>query len=401
MTTSLRPDYYGSFACLMGGCRLNCCRENWNIPLTREEYAGIRAAAKRRGGELERLCGQALGRGGGGYAHIRHPAGGACPLCSPQGLCRLHAACGPEALGTVCRTFLRSHVLWGSCHRQGCSAACQGMLELLERRTRPIRLETGPFVEDGWTPRLGSLEVTPRQLEQRPLMARLEEIQQACVGLLQRRERPFPQRMLELAAALHGLDAAERAGGPADLTAALQSEAPAAAFPGSLGNALEAAVLFTMIFDHGGTPEEQRFIGAIRGGCGVRLHPGAGGVELRLDQEAYARAASARAALWVERAPYLWEHLTVNGLFTGLLPFGAPEAGVWENTLYFCAVYGVLRFLTAGAALAADPWPATQDALVRGLRKFTHSTELLPRTVDYLRRHGMDTPEGAAALLAL
>lgn len=27
----LRPGYYDKFRCLMSGCQLNCCRDDWQI----------------------------------------------------------------------------------------------------------------------------------------------------------------------------------------------------------------------------------------------------------------------------------------------------------------------------------------------------------------------------------
>ncbi|MBQ9109650.1 MAG: hypothetical protein IJY02_06500 [Oscillospiraceae bacterium] len=53
------------------------------------------------------------------------------------------------------------------------------------------------------------------------------------------------------------------------------------------------------------------------------------------------------------------------------------------------------------AGVADGEWCETEDALVRGLRKYTHSTLLMPRTVEQLRRRGMDSPEGLAILLSL
>lgn len=399
MSDSIRLDYYEKFGCLMGGCRLNCCREGWDIPLMREEYEAMRAAGRREPA-LGALVGRALGREGsppGAYAHIRHDRAGACPLCSAEGLCRLHTACGPEALGSVCRTFPRSHVLWNGRHRQCCSAGCQATLALLAGRKEPLRILTGAFVADGWPEHRGSYLLPPRLLARRPLLARLEDLQQQMAALLQQRELPIGARMGRLAQSLYALDAAEQSGTAAGLPPA--AESPAFPAGGDLREALAAVALFTTPFFQLGTRQEQEFIRGVWRRCGVEFRQGAQGTELRLDQTAFAQSAARRDRLWQQQAPHLWEHLLVNQMFHDCLPFGDGTISVWDSALYFCAVYAILRFLAAGTAELG--WAETEDALVRGLRKYTHSTQLLPRTAEQLKRRGMATPEGLAALLAL
>ena len=400
MNRSVYPDYYPDFRCAMGQCRLNCCRENWQIPLTREEYETIRAAARREKGPLAEQIGAALAREGspeGAYAHIRHGKNGACPLCSEEGLCRLHAACGPEALGSVCRTFPRSHVLWGSRHRQCCSAGCQATIALLKEREQPITFVEGPFVADGWAEDRGTCMVPAARLEERPLLARLEEVQTGLAACLQQRQKPMGQRMAELCDLLYRLEQAEQRG---DREAALDpAGGKAARGKMDFRGALAAVTLFTTVFHQQGSGEEQALIRDVWQACGVAFVPAEGGAALSLDLKTYLAACEAREALWEREAPFLWEHLAVNQLFQDRLPFGNGQNSLWENTLYFAACYAILRFLAAGTAHLG--WQATEDALVRGLRKFGHSTELMPRTVQQLRRRGMDTPAGLDALLAL
>jgi len=399
MNTSIRPDYYENFACLMGSCRLNCCRENWDIPLMKEEYEAIRAAARQNKGELADLIGKALAKEGspaGAYAHIRHGGDGACSLCTAEGLCRLHAACGVQVLGSVCRTFPRSHVLWNGRHRQACSAGCQATIQLLKDREDPIAFVKGDFIADGWASNKGTYSLPEKLAAGRPMLYRLEQLQEEMAAILQQREKPMELRMAQLADSLYRLDKAEKAG---QTDAALPVGSVPEAYNGDLREALAAVTLFTTVFFQLGTAEEQLFIRSVWENCGVRFQQGKMGAELRLDQKAYEDCVKKRDALWTENAPNLWEHLMVNQLFQDRLPFGDGTASVWDSTLYFCAVYAILRFLAAGAADRG--WQVTEDALVRGLRKYTHSTQLMGRTVEQLKRRGMDTPEGLAALLAL
>jgi len=283
MSLSLRPDYYTGFACLMGQCRLNCCRENWDIPLMQSEYEKIRAAGRKSKGELAELIGKALGKEGspaGAYAHIRHGSDGACPLCTAEGLCRLHAACGPQVLGSVCRTFPRSHVLWNGRHRQGCSAGCQATVALLKGRTAPITFVEGEFVADGWEEDKGTFSLPKEALSKRPILGRLEELQPQLAALLQQREKSMGIRMGELAAALYELNRDEKEG-CADAPLTRQEAAPLEE-KADLRDALAAVTLFTTLFFQNGTPEEQSFIGQVWQNCGVRFVQGKMGAELHL-----------------------------------------------------------------------------------------------------------------------
>ena len=38
----LRPGYYDGFQCLMGGCRLNCCKGGWHINFGKKDYLTIK-----------------------------------------------------------------------------------------------------------------------------------------------------------------------------------------------------------------------------------------------------------------------------------------------------------------------------------------------------------------------
>lgn len=83
----LQPDYYETFHCLAGACLDNCCRESWDIPLTKNEYMKLTGA--RRSKELEGRMREGIKRVRRGenpseYAHIligpgralRHAGGG-------------------------------------------------------------------------------------------------------------------------------------------------------------------------------------------------------------------------------------------------------------------------------------------------------------------------------------
>jgi hypothetical protein len=200
---------------------------------------------------------------------------------------------------------------------------------------------------------------------------------------------PFPCQLYEL-------DKAEKAGDSSAPLAAANGAEPQCA---DLRDALAAVTLFTTLFFQLGTAQEQQFISNVWQNCGVHFLQGEKGAELRLDQKAYEGCAKKREELWSQNAPHLWEHLMVNQLFQDRLPFADGADSVWDNTLYFCAVYAILRFLAAG--VAGEGWQATEDALVRGFRKYTHSTQLKQRTVEQLKRRGMATPKGLAALLTL
>ena len=201
----LRPAYYDDFHCLMGDCRLNCCRGGWHITFGKKDYMTIR---KQKGTKALNT----------GLAHclrrIRQNVdeqyrygefvlqNGDCPLLR-EGKCGLQLEKGEKVLPFVCRTFPRVEAPMPSGYlERTLTPACEGVLALLwdleegvEFRSDPLEKEewkTFSYVEDG-----------------EALWAYFQDIRELCIDILQDRRRPLPERIVLLGMVLEPLSAGE------------------------------------------------------------------------------------------------------------------------------------------------------------------------------------------------
>lgn len=133
------PSYARAFHCLAGACPDTCCQQ-WEVTLDAETAA--------RYLRLPGALGDAL------RAAIRSEDGeiwlenhkGRCPMLRPDGLCRIQATLGEDALCQVCQEYPRITQDYGSfvelCLEMSCPEAARLILETpdwtLERRTLPI-----------------------------------------------------------------------------------------------------------------------------------------------------------------------------------------------------------------------------------------------------------------------
>lgn len=106
----LRPAYYDDFHCLMGDCRVSCCKGSWEISFDRKDYLKIK---KQKGSPelneklahcLRRFRGEAVSEAK--YAEFA-TNGTVCPLLDENGLCSLQREKGANALPWVCQIFPR------------------------------------------------------------------------------------------------------------------------------------------------------------------------------------------------------------------------------------------------------------------------------------------------------
>ena len=167
----LQPDYYGSFRCLAGDCLDNCCRENWNIPLTKNEYMKLTGCRKSK--DLEKRMKEGVKRVRRGeddsqYAHILIGEGSPCRMLGEDGLCLLHKECGHEALGLICQSFPRSNLRMMGKRMRSCSAGCEGVVELFMKKKEGIRFQNVPLRPNERNMRYGNREIPTGMTEARP-----------------------------------------------------------------------------------------------------------------------------------------------------------------------------------------------------------------------------------------
>ncbi len=204
----LRPAYYDDFHCLMGDCRISCCKGSWRITFDRKDYLKIK---KQKGSPelneklahcLRRFRGEAVSEAK--YAEFA-TNGTVCPLLDENGLCSLQREKGANVLPRVCQIFPRHE----SAHFSGyfersLSPACEGVLALLWELPDGIEFRSDPLPQEK-----RSIKILP---EANPLVGMFQDVRSLCIDFLQDRRRPLPHRIL-----LMGLALKELADGETDI----------------------------------------------------------------------------------------------------------------------------------------------------------------------------------------
>lgn len=95
-----KPDYYDSFRCIASQCPDSCCKE-WDVQVDDEKAAFYRELPGALGNRLRQVL---YNEDGQVYLSIVE---GRCPMWREDGLCRIQAELGEEALCRTCRDFPR------------------------------------------------------------------------------------------------------------------------------------------------------------------------------------------------------------------------------------------------------------------------------------------------------
>ena len=120
-----KPDYYDLFRCAASACTDSCCKE-WDVqidPKTAEKY---REFSGELGDRLREVM--AVDEDGDTVMTI---IDGRCPMWRQDGLCRIQAELGEEALCQVCREFPRLRHDYGDFVELGLELSCPVAAELI------------------------------------------------------------------------------------------------------------------------------------------------------------------------------------------------------------------------------------------------------------------------------
>ena len=119
------PEYYDTFRCIAAACPDSCCKE-WAVQIddrSTELYAGIPGAL----GEALRA---AMAQEDGDTILTLRPDG-RCPMWRDDGLCRIQAELGEEALCDTCRQFPRLRHDYGDFVELGLELSCPEAARLI------------------------------------------------------------------------------------------------------------------------------------------------------------------------------------------------------------------------------------------------------------------------------
>lgn len=151
------PAYYDTFRCLAGACPDSCCKE-WAVAIDPDAAARYRALSGPLGDALrEAMCEE------DGDMILALTPDRRCPMWRDDGLCRIQAQLGEEALCHTCSQFPRLRHDYGDFVELGLELSCPEAARLIlsgENRKWILRCEPGgeapEYDPDAMTVLLGS-----------------------------------------------------------------------------------------------------------------------------------------------------------------------------------------------------------------------------------------------------
>ena len=118
------PSYYHKFACIAERCSDSCCHE-WEVQVDPDSAARYRAMEGQLGDDLRTFLYEEDGE-----TYLRNQ-NNRCPMWRDDGLCRIQAALGHDALCQVCQQFPRLRHDYGDFVEQGLEVSCPEAARLI------------------------------------------------------------------------------------------------------------------------------------------------------------------------------------------------------------------------------------------------------------------------------
>lgn len=118
------PEYYVNFSCIAGACPDSCCKE-WEVDVDDAAAAFYRGLEGDLGDRLRQVL---KDTGDGTVMTIQD---GRCPMWQQDGLCRIQAELGHDALCQVCQTFPRLRHDYGDFVEMGLELSCPEAARLI------------------------------------------------------------------------------------------------------------------------------------------------------------------------------------------------------------------------------------------------------------------------------
>lgn len=112
-----KPAYFDTFRCIAAGCPDSCCKE-WEVQVDDASAAFYRSLTGPLGDRLREVLREEDG------AFLMTITEGRCPMWRDDGLCRIQAELGEEALCHTCREFPRLTHDYGDFIERGLELSC-------------------------------------------------------------------------------------------------------------------------------------------------------------------------------------------------------------------------------------------------------------------------------------
>ena len=131
----IKPDYFDTFRCIASACPDSCCKE-WDVAVDAEKAAFYRNLSGPLGDRLRQVLYE---EGGDTYMAIKNRR---CPMWRNDGLCRIHAELGEDALCKTCREFPRLTHDYGDFVELGLELSCPEAARMILSTPAPTYIQT-------------------------------------------------------------------------------------------------------------------------------------------------------------------------------------------------------------------------------------------------------------------
>jgi len=193
------PHYYRHFSCIAAQCPDSCCKE-WSVDVDDDAAAFYRSLPGPLGDRLRQVLQDTED---GTVMTIEN---GRCPMWRQDGLCRIHAELGHDALCQTCREFPRLRHDYGSFVEMGLELSCPEAARLI--LTDSDRSLTVQAVPGGEAPEYDT-----------EAMAVLQRTRNTFLDFLETTTLSFPKVLTVLLFYAHSVQAELDGGEPAVLSA--------------------------------------------------------------------------------------------------------------------------------------------------------------------------------------
>lgn len=137
----IKPDYYDRFHCIAADCPDSCCKD-WEVDVDAASAERYRSLPGALGDRLRQVMYTS-----DGMTSMRIE-NGRCPMWRQDGLCRIQAELGHDALCEVCQTFPRLRHDYGDFVELGLELSCPEAARLILESDTQIRVEEIPGGEE-------------------------------------------------------------------------------------------------------------------------------------------------------------------------------------------------------------------------------------------------------------
>lgn len=413
--TVLRPDFYDDFHCKGPDCHYNCCQE-WRIDIDKKTfkmYHNFRQpkelADKLKKYVLRNKENSTKKR----YGYITMvETNNICPFLNEKRLCDIQLNVGEKSLSLTCQEYPRiKNIFWGKKEpklQYSLSIGCEKVLELLLAEKEGIG-----FIEEKLLVKKRSWDggIGREQIIEEPLKEHWEEIQYLVVDVLQDRRYPLEQRLLFLGlfcqrltkvsaeTSMETIRGFRRGYFDGDSFAQL-AELPEA-------DAAKQLSFCTNLFNH--TEASYQFLKhGIMQTMITNLHlPLKAAENIGLEQSvgdplsSYCQAYQKYQEYMINKY-HLLENILVMETIREIFPFWGTEKKIWENYLWFCCLFVMLRFVIIG--MIGEKGELAPEKLIDTLavagRILAHSPTVRKSSLEYMQAHDLTSLAKLYTLLA-